>query len=61
LATSYNNIGLVYNHLNDYVKALSCCEKALKIRENRLSATHSDVATSYDTIGKIHYNLNDTQ
>ena len=41
LATSYNNIGLVYDHMGEYSKALSSHETALEMQKRTLS----DLAT----------------
>ncbi|CAF1465947.1 unnamed protein product [Adineta ricciae] len=43
LATSYNNIGLVYDHMGDYAKALQYYEKA----------------TSYNNIGLVYGAMGD--
>ena len=55
LATSYCNIGLVYNRMGEYSKALSYYEKALGIREKSLPATHPDLVwciTTWQSIRK---------
>ena len=50
-ATSYNNIGSVYDDQKDYPKALDYYFKALDIREKVLGKEHPDTATSYNNIG----------
>ena len=40
LATSYNNIGVVYYHKGDYESALDYFQKALAIREKVLGVDH---------------------
>ncbi|CAF4246249.1 unnamed protein product, partial [Rotaria sordida] len=50
LASSYNNIGVVYKNMGDYSKALEFYEKAHKIREKALPPNHPDLATSYNNI-----------
>ena len=54
-ATSYNNIGLVYDEKGDYDKALEYYFKALTIREKVLGTEHPDTATSYNNIGWVYY------
>ena len=54
-ATSYNNIGLLYNAQGDYPKALEYYFKALKIREKVLGTDHPDTASSYNNIGSLYY------
>ena len=53
-ATSYNNIGLTYDYLGDYTKALEYLQKALDIREKVLGKEHPDTATSYNNIGSVY-------
>ncbi|CAF4856723.1 unnamed protein product, partial [Rotaria socialis] len=45
LATSYNNIGQLYQNMGEYSKALPILEKSLKISEISLPANHPDLAT----------------
>ena len=44
LASSYNNIGIVYDSMGEYSKALSSYEKALEIRQQSLPPNHPDLA-----------------
>ena len=53
-ATSYNNIGLVYNSQGDYAKALEYILKAFEIREKVLGKEHPDTAESYNNIGAVY-------
>ena len=50
-ASSYNNIGVVFNRLGDYDKALIYKNKALEIRKEILGEKHADTASSYNNIG----------
>ena len=59
VATSYNNIGFVYNSQGDYAKALEYYQKALAIREKVFGTEHPGVATSYNNIGSIYSNQGD--
>ena len=58
-ATSYNNIGGVYDNLGDYDKALEYYSKALAICEKVLGPEHPSTATAYDNIGGIYYSQGD--
>ena len=53
-ATSYNNIGLVYDEKGDYGKALEYHQKALTIREKVLGTEHPDTASTYNNIGWVY-------
>ena len=54
VATSYNNLGLVYDNQKNYTKAIECYEKSLKIRLRVLGEEHPTVATSYYNLGCVH-------
>ncbi len=58
-ATSYNNIGLVYDNQGDYGKALEYYLKALAIHEKTLGREHPSTATSYNNIGLVYGNQGD--
>jgi tetratricopeptide (TPR) repeat protein len=53
-ADSYNNLGVVYDNLGDYNKALEYHFKALEIRKAVLGENHSDTAISYNNIGNVY-------
>ena len=53
VATSYNNIGLVWKLKGEYDKALEYYEKSLAIRLKTFGENHAAVATSYNNIGGI--------
>ena len=53
VASSYNNIGIVWDVKGDYDRALEYHEKALSIRLRVLGEDHPDVATSYNNIGSV--------
>ena len=53
-ATAYNNIGLVYDKLCDFDKALEYYKKALQICEANSGYNNPDIAMSFDNIGKIY-------
>ena len=57
VATSYNNIGSVYDSLGEYVKALEYYEKSLDISLEIYGESHSDVAISYNNIGGVYNSL----
>ena len=54
VATSYNNIGLVYDSKAEYDKALEYYQKSLAIYLKQLGPDHPDVATSYNNIGLVY-------
>ena len=45
VATSYNNLTLVYKHLGEYNQAKELHERALKICKKIFGGDHADVAT----------------
>ena len=53
-ATSYNNIGCVYDHQDKYDLALEFHNKALEVHRNILGENHTHTATSYNNIGLIY-------
>ena len=54
VASSYNNIGFIYDVQGDYVQALEYYSKALEIQKKVSGEEHPDVATSYNNIGCIY-------
>ena len=54
VATSYNNIGSIYDSQGDYASALEWYWKALEIREKVFGTEHPDVAISYSNIGSVY-------
>ena len=54
-ATSYNNIGAVYDDQGDYSKALEYYGKALAIDKKVLGKDHPDTATDYNNIGVVYW------
>ncbi|CAF1420608.1 unnamed protein product, partial [Rotaria sordida] len=59
LASSYNNIGMVYHNMGNYSKALECYEKSLQILEKALPPNHPSLALSYNNIGAVYNNMGD--
>ncbi|MBR2475855.1 MAG: tetratricopeptide repeat protein, partial [Bacteroidaceae bacterium] len=55
-ATSYNNIGVVYDNQGEYDKALEYHFKALEIKEKTLGKEHPNTASSYNNIGVVYDN-----
>lgn len=53
-ASSYNNIGIVYNNKGDYDKALEYYFKDLTISEKVLGKDHPHTAGSYNNIGNVY-------
>ena len=57
MATSYNNVGGVYDKLGNYTQALENYKKALEIRLSVFGVNHPDVATSYNNVGGVYDKL----
>ena len=55
VATSYNNMGSVYDSQGNYPKALEMLQKALAIQLEVLGANHPSVATSYNNMGSVYH------
>ena len=53
-ATSYNNIGLVYDNQGNYAKALEYYEKSLAIDLKVFGENHAATAMSYNNIGAVY-------
>ncbi len=60
LATSYNNIALVYQY-GKFKKALEYHQRALAIREEVLNPKHPDLAASYNNIAWVCRSLGEYQ
>ena len=54
-ATSYNNIGAVYDDKGDYDTALENYNKAKVILEQKLPSTHPNILTVKRNISKCEY------
>ncbi|CAF5222402.1 unnamed protein product, partial [Rotaria magnacalcarata] len=50
LATTYNNIGAVYDAMEDQHRALLYYKKALAIQEQILPSDHPDFSATYNNI-----------
>ncbi|CAF4778629.1 unnamed protein product, partial [Rotaria socialis] len=59
LATSYNNLGGVYQKKGEYLKAHEFYEKALHIKMKTVDANDLACATSYNNIGSVYYDMAD--
>ena len=57
VATSYNNLALVYKRLGEYNQAKQLYEKALTIRKKIFGEDHADVATSYNGLASVYNRL----
>ncbi len=55
VATSYNNLGVVYSEQGDYPRALEYHQKALAIWQQVFGAEHPDVAVSYNNLGTVYH------
>ena len=54
-ATSYNDIGGLFDYQGNYAKALEYHRKALDIRKRVLGLDHPDTAQSYNNIGAVYH------
>lgn len=57
IATSYNNLGLVYTGLKHYQKALKCHLKDLKITKSISGELHHETANSCSHVALAYKNL----
>ena len=55
LATSFNDIGLIYRSMRIYDKALESCQNALAVGLNVYGEKHQSTATFYNSIGSVYY------
>jgi tetratricopeptide (TPR) repeat protein len=55
-ATSFNNIGSLYNRKGEHNRALECFKKSLQIRLKSVGENHPDTANTYNNIGGSHQN-----
>jgi tetratricopeptide (TPR) repeat protein len=56
-ASTYNNMGAVYQNMGDYPKALSSFKKAVEIQQQSLPPDHPNLAMSYNNIGAVYQNM----
>ena len=61
LASSYDNIGVVYTNRKKYNEALFYHMKALEIRDGLLPAKDFSLAISYNNIGTVYFNTDKKQ
>ena len=54
VATSYNNLGLVYQDTGELQQAKDYLQHAMNIRIHVLGPNHIDVATSYNNLGMLY-------
>lgn len=55
IATSYNNLAVMYYNQGKYKEAKELYKKALQIREKVLGEEHPDTATSYNNLAGLYY------
>ncbi len=53
IATIYSNMGIIYDDLGEYVKAIEMYQNTVQIQEIFLRENHPDLATSWHNIGII--------
>ena len=54
VATTYNNMAVVYMNQGKYEEALAMYEKALSISLKKLGDDHPDVATTYNNMAIVY-------
>ena len=59
VATSLNNLALLYKTLGDFAKAEPLYKRALAIWEKTLGPEHPDVATSLNNLANLYVSLGD--
>jgi tetratricopeptide (TPR) repeat protein len=59
VATTLNNLALLYYKMGDYEKALPLYQRALDIREKVLGPQHPDVATTLNNLAGFYDNMGD--
>ena len=57
VASSYNNLALVYYSLGEYNQAKELHEKALTIRKKIFGEDHADLASSYNNLASVYNRL----
>jgi len=58
-ATTLNNLGLLYQYMNEYSKAIPLYIKSLNIREKKLGPKDIDVANSLHNLGRLYMEIGD--
>ena len=61
VATSYNNIGVVYHRMGELEKAKNYYLRAMEIRKKQLGSNHAHVATSYNNIGVVYGDMGELE
>ena len=56
-ATSYNNLGTLYETIGDYSKALSYYQKSLSVRKSIFGENHINTAKNYNNLGSLYQTL----
>ena len=57
VATSCNDLAIVYNSLGEYSQARELHEKALMVYKKVFGEDHADVATSYNNLALVYNRL----
>jgi tetratricopeptide (TPR) repeat protein len=56
LATFYNDIGVIYDHLGNFDKGLEAKLEALKVFQTELGEMHISTAAGYNNVGISYEN-----
>ena len=57
MGASYNNLGVVHQHIQQYHEAKEYYQKALIIRKKIFGDEHAYVAASYNNLGVVYQHL----
>ena len=57
IASSFNNLGVLYSDLGDYEKAEKYYFQSLEIRQNIYSEDHPDIDMSFNNLGVLDISL----
>ena len=61
VATSYNNLGMVYNAMGELQQAKDCVQRAIEIGINVLGPNDIHVATYYNNLGTVYRRLGELE
>lgn len=61
VATSYDNIGAVYNCLGDYIKAIECYKEALAIYTEFFGTDAKERISTIIDIANVYFEMNENE
>ncbi|XP_046849012.1 uncharacterized protein LOC124442557 [Xenia sp. Carnegie-2017] len=57
IATTYNNLGLVYKDMGENKKAKDFYERAMEIQTKAFGPDHVNIATTYNNLGLVYHDM----